>query len=116
MDTLSFSISAVLIFITTGFLLLFITHFGGKPDFVRFSLALYIDKFDIPNTTEIKEFIQRGYLDVDDELNFIPTGWTLEDELKNSLVLRFFSNFVPCITLAVDVSNNQVVMIQLSGD
>jgi hypothetical protein len=63
----------------------------------------------------IREFLEKGYFDLGDEFCLIPTGWTLEEELKDSITLRFFATFVPFITLFVDSSNRQVVMLQLKG-
>lgn len=90
---------------------------GKKRELTQYSVKINeLDMYDIPNTKDIKDFFIKGYFDLGEEFNFIPTGWTLEEKLKESKALRFFATFIPCITLVVDASNEQVVMILLSGD
>ncbi|MNI35783.1 hypothetical protein D3C73_898180 [compost metagenome] len=90
---------------------------GKKRELTRYSVKLNeLDKYVIENTNDIQDFFTKGYFDLGKEFSFIPTGWTLVDELKESKALRFFATCIPCITLVVDLSNKQVVMIQLSGD
>jgi hypothetical protein len=43
----------------------------------------------------------------------VPTGWKLDDHLKESISLRFFASFILKITLLVDDNNEQVVAIEL---
>ncbi|MDQ0887825.1 hypothetical protein QFZ81_002913 [Paenibacillus sp. V4I9] len=90
---------------------------GKKRELTRYSVRLNaLNKYDIDNTNDIQDFFTKGYFDLGEEFGFIPTGWILVDDLKESKTLRFFATFVPCITLVVDESNKQVVMLQLSGD
>jgi hypothetical protein len=90
---------------------------GKKRELTRYSVKLNeLDKYDIDNINDIQDFFTKGYFDLNEEFGFIPTGWTFVDELKESKALRFFATFIPTITLVVDLSDKQVVMIQLSGD
>jgi hypothetical protein len=90
---------------------------GHNRELTRYSVKLNaLNKYEIDNTNDIQDFFTKGYFDLGEEFGFIPTGWILEDELKESKTLRFFATFVPCITLVVDDSKKQVVMLQLSGD
>ncbi|GEM_PF-6301374 len=43
-----------------------------------------------------------------------PLGWKLGDELKESLILRFFAGFVPYLTLYVDRRTQEVAWILMS--
>lgn len=86
-----------------------------RRELIQFAVKIHeLDTYDIPHTEDLKEFLKRGYFDLGEEFCLIPTGWTLEEELKESITLRFFATFTPRITLFVDSSNGQVVMLQLS--
>jgi hypothetical protein len=87
-----------------------------RRELIQFTVKIdELNVYDIPNTKDIKEFLKKGYFDLGEEFSLIPTGWTIEEELKESITLRFFATFIPCITLVVDSTNRQVVLLQLSG-
>lgn len=58
---------------------------GKKRELTQYSVKINeLDMYDIPNTKDIKDFFIKGYFDLGEEFNFIPTGWTLEEKLKES--------------------------------
>jgi hypothetical protein len=67
------------------------------------------------NPHAVKSFITEAYIKINKPLVMLPTGWRLDDHLKESISLRFFASFIPRITLLVDDNNKQVVAIELSS-
>ena len=72
-----------------------------------------MESLEMKELNQISDYIMKEYFEYNEELVLIPTGWKLQDELKASLFLRSFSNFVPTIDLLVDESNNEVIAIEL---
>jgi len=65
------------------------------------------------DTKEILEFIEKTYLDREGKFTLRPSGWFLEEELKNSLSLSLFGQIVDTIYLTVNLTNNQVLYVDL---
>lgn len=64
----------------------------------------------------LKEFLLITFFDKRDppEYALMPLGWTLDDDLKHSLALRFFASFVPTLELYVDAQTRQVDFVLMS--
>jgi hypothetical protein len=89
----------------------------GKRDLDYYSVNLSeLAPLAIPHTNEIVRYLTIEYLDQDEAFRFIPTGWEFEQSLKNSVALRFFSTFASIITLIVDKTMNQVIMVEITNN
>jgi hypothetical protein len=76
-------------------------------------LTREIERQEIQSTEKLKQYILREYIRTNESLCLIPSGWNFQDNLKNSLILRFLSSFVPVINIGVDNGKNDVVFIEL---
>ncbi|AGE79018.1 hypothetical protein U0X57_28630 [Bacillus thuringiensis] len=48
-------------------------------------------------------------------ISLLPTGWFLEDSLKESIIIRSFCTFANKIVLVVDESNQEVIYLDIYG-
>ncbi|KXY31477.1 hypothetical protein [Bacillus sp. FSL K6-0067] len=48
-------------------------------------------------------------------ISLLPTGWILEDSLKESITIRSFCTFANKIVLVVDESNQEVISLDIYG-
>jgi hypothetical protein len=75
--------------------------------------AEWLEPSQLAATLSIQQFVESAYFTRGDFLPLSPTGWKLEDELRNSITLRTFCSFVPHIELVVDVDDLSVVGLEL---
>ncbi|MCM3702092.1 hypothetical protein [Paenibacillus macerans] len=75
-----------------------------------------LQAYDASGTEDIKRFLQKAYFDRGESFVLQPLGWTFEEDLRESVALRFFAGFVPFLTLIVDGDTHEVLSLELSGD
>ncbi|HDR7717018.1 hypothetical protein VSY18_12625 [Bacillus albus] len=74
-----------------------------------------IDPMFLKETQEIAYFLKHSFFEKEDCISLVPTGWILEDSLKESITLRSFCTFANKIVLVVDESNQEVISLDIYG-
>lgn len=75
-------------------------------------LEPYVDE----DLNPLNHLLCKAYLNSGKEYNVTPRGWILNEDLCESIALRFFAGFSPSITLYVDEDTNEVVMLRLARE
>ncbi|TLS50790.1 hypothetical protein FE782_19030 [Paenibacillus antri] len=78
-----------------------------------------VDKEQLDNQSlfifpELQSFITEAYLESNESLILIPTGWSFHDDLRHSIFLNFITLIIPAVTLLVDENTSEVVALKLS--
>jgi hypothetical protein len=66
-------------------------------------------------TEELKEFLRCSFFAKNGLLSLIPSGWFLDDTLKESVTLQSISTFAKQIILVVNENDNRVIAIDIYG-
>ncbi|WP_078554359.1 hypothetical protein [Bacillus alkalicellulosilyticus] len=74
-----------------------------------------ITPLHIDETEEIRDFLINSFFTDRGSISLQPTGWKLEDNLKESVTIRTFSTFAKQIVLIVDDKNMNVVGLDIYG-
>ncbi|WP_245805841.1 hypothetical protein [Bacillus alkalicellulosilyticus] len=74
-----------------------------------------ITPLQIDGTEEIRDFLKNTFFTDRGSIALQPTGWKLEDDLKESVTIRTFSTFAKQIVLVVDDNNMSVVGLDIYG-
>ena len=74
-----------------------------------------IDPMFLIETQEIAYFLKHSFFEKEDCISLVPTGWFLEDSLKESITIRSFCTFANKIVLVVDESNQEVISLDIYG-
>ncbi len=74
-----------------------------------------IDPMFLIETQEIAYFLKHSFFEIEDCISLVPTGWLLEDSLKESILIRSFCTFANKIVLVVDESNQEVISLDIYG-
>ncbi|MFE4429961.1 hypothetical protein ACFRH9_23375 [Peribacillus butanolivorans] len=74
-----------------------------------------IDPLYIKETGKIREFFMSSFFTESGSIMLQPTGWKLDDNLKESVTIRAFSTFAKQIVLVVDDKNMSVVGLDIYG-
>ncbi|MDO3408457.1 hypothetical protein QWJ34_01615 [Saccharibacillus sp. CPCC 101409] len=96
------------------------THWENEKSRIRFQiLTSSLEPLPAAQHRELeplREFLLRTHfnLETPPEYGLFPLGWKLEDELKHSLILRFFAGFVPHLELYVDADTREVLLLLMS--
>ena len=73
----------------------------------------YIQTVKLEGFDRVMEFLESSFLTSGGPFTLSPSGWTLEEELKNSIAIRAFSSFSKEIILVVDSADNTVVAVYI---
>ncbi len=88
----------------------------GRRKLKYYSVACdCIDPMFLKETQEIGYFLKHSFFQKDGCISLMPTGWFLEDSLKESITIRSFCTFANNIVLVVDESNQQVICLDIYG-
>jgi hypothetical protein len=81
----------------------------------RFFIVLLdmLEPMELTGTDSLRKWIQDGYIQRNESLSLLPTGWVLKDELKESVSLRFFASFCPRLLLVVDADDMRIVGLDI---
>ncbi|TVX96289.1 hypothetical protein [Cohnella terricola] len=71
------------------------------------------EKLALRNTERLQQYIYDEYFSFNETLCLLPNGWIFQENLKDSLCLRFFVSFIPTINLWIDNEKNEVALIEL---
>lgn len=63
---------------------------------------------------DLQELLTRAFLRPGSEFNMAPVGWTFDAALPQSIALRFYSSFIPAITVCVDADTAEIIMLQFT--
>ncbi|MFF5400342.1 hypothetical protein ACFY5J_23985 [Peribacillus butanolivorans] len=74
-----------------------------------------IDPLYIKETGKIREFFMSSFFTESGSIMLQPTGWKLDDNLKESVTIRAFSTFAKQIVLVVNDKNMSVVGLDIYG-
>ena len=75
----------------------------------------YINELYIKETEDLFDFLNCSFFAENGSIMLQPTGWTLEDNLKESVTIRTFSSFAKQVVLVVNVSDKSVVGVDIYG-
>jgi hypothetical protein len=75
-----------------------------------------IDPLYIKETEKVRDFICCSFFIQNGFISIQPTGWYLEDELKNSITLRTFTTFAKQMVLVVNSVDNSVIGLDIYGE
>lgn len=88
----------------------------GRRTLKYYSVAFdCIDPMFLIETQEIAYFLKHSFFEKEDCISLVPTGWFLEDSLKESIKIRSYCNFANKIVLVVDESNQEVFSLHIYG-
>ncbi|NIA58493.1 hypothetical protein G5716_04975 [Bacillus pacificus] len=88
----------------------------GRRKLKYYSVLLNcIDPMFLIETQEIAYFLKHSFFEKEDCISLVPTGWFLEDSLKESITIRSFCTFANKIVLVVDESNQEVISLDIYG-
>ncbi|MFQ3544530.1 hypothetical protein Q7A53_10605 [Halobacillus rhizosphaerae] len=73
----------------------------------------YIQPVTVKNFDRVMEFIDGSFLASGKSFSIRTSGWTLEEELKNSITIRAFSSISKEIILVVNSADNTVVFVDI---
>jgi len=82
-------------------------HFLVKKDM--------IDLLHFEETEKVREFLMSSFFPDRGSISLQPTGWKLNDNLKDSVTIRAMSSFAKQIVLVVDVKDMNVVGLDIYG-
>ncbi|ADU32187.1 hypothetical protein [Evansella cellulosilytica] len=74
-----------------------------------------IDSLHNDETEKIRDFLISSFFTSRGFISLQPTGWKLEDSLKESVTIRSFSTFAKQIVLVVDEKDMSVVGLDIYG-
>ncbi|MCZ8535294.1 hypothetical protein [Psychrobacillus psychrodurans] len=74
-----------------------------------------IDPLDIKETEKIRGFFMCSFFIESGSILLQPTGWKLDDNLKESLTIRAFITFAKKIVLVVDNKDMSVIELHIYG-
>jgi hypothetical protein len=74
-----------------------------------------IDSLHIEETEKVRGFLISSFFTARGLISLQPTGWKLDDNLKESVTIRAFSTFAKKIVLVVDDKDMSVVGIDICG-
>lgn len=89
---------------------------AGKKRSIAY-YAVQKERFDHQTcwvSPDLQRFITEAYLERNETLTLIPTGWQFTEDLKQSYFLHFITSFVPVVALLVDEDSNEVISLELS--
>lgn len=69
----------------------------------------------LDGTDEISEFLRSSFFESNGSLFLMPSGWFLEDSLRESVTLQSLSTFAKQIILMVNENDNRVIAIDVYG-
>ncbi|MCU6795124.1 hypothetical protein OB236_23740 [Paenibacillus sp. WQ 127069] len=88
----------------------------GKRDIKYYSVRNEaISPLITQETEKLEIFFQNTFFADTGSVFFSPTGWILEDKLRDSITLRTFSVFSRSIILVVDKKDNSVIGLDIYG-
>ncbi|MFD2043013.1 hypothetical protein ACFSTA_01685 [Ornithinibacillus salinisoli] len=74
-----------------------------------------IKPLHLKETENIREFFMSSFFAENGSIMLQPTGWKLDDDLKESITIRTFSTFAKRIVLLVDETDQSVVSLEIYG-
>jgi hypothetical protein len=74
-----------------------------------------IEPIYIQGTEMIRKFLMHSYFAESGSIGLQPTGWKLDDRLKESVTIRAFSTFAKQIVLVVDNKDMSIVGLDIYG-
>lgn len=74
-----------------------------------------IDPMFLKENQEIAYFLKHSFFEKEGCISLVPTGWFLDDSLKESITIRSFCTFANKIVLVVDESNLEVICLDIYG-
>jgi hypothetical protein len=69
----------------------------------------------VDRTDEISEFLTSSFFESNGSLSLMPSGWFLDDSLRESVTLQSLSTFAKQIILMVNENDNRVIAIEVYG-
>ncbi|NHM33826.1 hypothetical protein [Neobacillus terrae] len=75
----------------------------------------FINELHIKETEKVFDFLNCSFLVGNGSIMLQPTGWVLEDHLKESVAIRSFSPFAKQMVLVVDGTDKSVVGLDIYG-
>ncbi|UOQ91471.1 hypothetical protein MUO14_12835 [Halobacillus shinanisalinarum] len=73
----------------------------------------YIQPVSHTDFERVMDFIDSSFLSSGESFSLRPSGWVLEDGLRNSIAIRTFSSFSKEIILVVDSIDNTVIAMDI---
>ncbi|SMQ80931.1 hypothetical protein SAMN05444673_4045 [Bacillus sp. OV166] len=92
-------------------------NLATKPRKLKYYLVSQesINPVHIKETEKIREFLMSSFFTDSGSILLQPTGWKLDDNLKESVTIRAFSTFAKQIILVVDDNDENVVGLDIYG-